>query len=88
MVRVDTCPVPLGHGAIFSHLCDEEEETEEVERIGTNVIASVSVLLVCQETKVVYLLKKNSFFLKVNFRKINYFLMFGSVMKNKLKNIF
>ena len=50
MVRVDTCPIPLGHGAIFSHLCDEKEETEEVERIGADVITSVSVLLVCQET--------------------------------------
>jgi len=37
--------------------------------------------------------KASSFFLKVNFRKmnsgkINYFLMFGSVMKNKLENNF
>jgi len=28
------------------------------------------------------------FFLKVNFEKMNYFFMFGSVMKNKLENIF
>ena len=35
----------------------------------------------------VYLLK-NNFFLKVNLEKMNYFLMFGSVMKNKLKNTF
>jgi len=28
------------------------------------------------------------FFWKVNFRKVNYFLMFCSVMENKLKNIF
>ena len=25
---------------------------------------------------------------KVNFKKINYFMMFGRVMKNKLENIF
>jgi len=30
----------------------------------------------------------NYFFWKVNFRKVNYFLMFGSVMKNKLENFF
>jgi hypothetical protein len=28
------------------------------------------------------------FFSKVNFRKMNYFSMFGSVMKNKLENTF
>jgi hypothetical protein len=28
------------------------------------------------------------FFYKVNFRKVNYFLIFGNVMKNKLKNNF
>ena len=31
---------------------------------------------------------KNSFFLKVNFRKINYFLIFDSIIKNKLENTF
>ena len=35
----------------------------------------------------VYLLE-NSFFFKVNSRKVNYFSMFGSVMKNKLANTF
>ena len=29
-----------------------------------------------------------SFFKKLNFKKIKYFFMFDSVMKNKLKNIF
>ena len=33
----------------------------------------------------VYLLE-NNFFFKINFKKINYFLIFGSVMKNKLEN--
>jgi hypothetical protein len=33
------------------------------------------------------LLLESNFF-KVNFRKVNYFLIFGSVIKNKLKNIF
>ena len=33
-------------------------------------------------------LLENSFFLKENFRKVNYFPMFGSVMKNKLENTF
>jgi len=33
-------------------------------------------------------LLKSSFFKKINSRKINYFLIFGSVMKNKLENIF
>ena len=28
------------------------------------------------------------FFLKVNSRKVNYFLMFGNVMENKLENSF
>ena len=28
------------------------------------------------------------FFWKVNFRKVNYFPIFGSIMKNKLENIF
>jgi hypothetical protein len=33
----------------------------------------------------VYLLE-SSFFLKVIFKKLNYFPMFGSIMKNKLDN--
>ena len=33
-------------------------------------------------------LLESIFFFKVNFRKMNYFLMFGSVMKNKLENTF
>jgi hypothetical protein len=41
---------------------------------------------------IVYLLKNNFFFKvisgKVNSKKVNYFLMFGSVMKNKLENSF
>ena len=36
--------------------------------------------------KVVFFWKVNSG--KVNSEKVNYFLMFGSVMENKLKNIF
>jgi len=33
-------------------------------------------------------LLENIFFFKMNFKKMNYFFMFGSVMKNKLENIF
>jgi hypothetical protein len=33
-------------------------------------------------------LLESSFFWKINFKKVNYFLMFGSVMENKLENIF
>jgi hypothetical protein len=33
-------------------------------------------------------LLKNNYFWKINSRKINYFFMFGNVMKNKLENIF
>jgi len=37
----------------------------------------------------IYLLKSFFFFFrKVNFRKVNYFLIFDSVMKNKLENTF
>ena len=36
--------------------------------------------------KVVYFWKVN--YIKVNSRKVNYFLMFGSIMKNKLENTF
>jgi hypothetical protein len=35
----------------------------------------------------VYLLE-NSFFKKINLRKVNYFSMFDSIMKNKLKKHF
>ena len=35
----------------------------------------------------VYLLE-SSFFWKVNSEKVNYFLMFSSIMKNKLENTF
>jgi hypothetical protein len=35
-----------------------------------------------------YFLAGKFFLKKINFKKINYFLMFGSVMKNKLENIF
>ena len=35
----------------------------------------------------VYLLE-NNFFLKINYKKINYFLIFDSVIKNKLENTF
>ena len=31
---------------------------------------------------------ESKFFWKVNSRKVNYFMMFDSVMKNKLENIF
>jgi hypothetical protein len=34
------------------------------------------------------IIKQLNFFLKVNLKKVNYFLMFGSVMKNKLENTF
>jgi len=33
-------------------------------------------------------LLESSFLKKINSRKVNYFSMFGSVMKNKLENIF
>jgi hypothetical protein len=33
-------------------------------------------------------LLKSSFFYKMNSEKVNYFLIFGSVMKNKLENTF
>ena len=35
----------------------------------------------------VYLLE-NNFFLKINYEKVNYFLIFGSVIKNKLESTF
>ena len=34
----------------------------------------------------IYLLE--IFFFKVNFKKVNYFMIFGSIIENKLKNIF
>jgi len=39
-------------------------------------------------TKASFVCWKVVFFWKVNSRKVNYFLMFGSVMKNKLENTF
>jgi hypothetical protein len=48
------------------------------------VIAVIKVPFVCW--KVVFFWKVNS--KKVNSEKVNYFLMFGSVMKNKLENNF
>jgi hypothetical protein len=33
-------------------------------------------------------LLENNFFFKMNFRKINYFLIFGNIMENKLENTF
>jgi hypothetical protein len=35
----------------------------------------------------IYLLE-NNFFLKINYKKVNYFLIFDSVIKNKLENTF
>ena len=39
-----------------------------------------------KKTKAPFFCWKVVFFMKVNSRKVNYFLMFGSVMKNKLEN--
>ena len=39
------------------------------------------------DLSVIYLLKTN-FFKKINFKKVNYFLIFSSVIKNKLENTF
>jgi len=40
------------------------------------------------EIQVLFVCWKVVFFWKVNSEKVNYFLMFGSVMKNKLENTF
>jgi hypothetical protein len=41
-----------------------------------------------QKTKAPFVCLKVVFFWKVNSGKVNYFSMFGSVMKNKLENTF
>jgi hypothetical protein len=41
-----------------------------------------------KRSKTPFVCWKVVFFWKVNFKKVNYFSMFGSVMENKLENIF
>jgi len=62
--------------------------------LGGNVI----IFIILSPFGFIYLLSFNSFasfvcwkvifFKKINFEKVNYFSMFGSVMKNKLENTF
>jgi len=48
-----------------------------------------SVRKLCGEhLKFIFTPLKVVFFFKVNFKKMNYFMMFGSIIKNKLENIF
>jgi len=69
---------------VSSSLSSTDSSGSARERIEKECSSTLPLVAI----KALFICWKVSFFFKVNFGKVNYFLMFGSVMENKLENTF